>query len=260
MDKYEKLMREIIEFLQGTRFFQPRYVGVAHSGPVQGCSDDEIEEAERATGIKLPAALKAWYRVAGAVPPYLNDYDADHSLDDFKRSQETAAELTQDENCEWELTEDIIPFSQRIGEQFLFVSTREGNSNDPSVFHFMEGNAQPRQISVAFTAYIREMWLEGLDFPAQSEERINEIGSWREKGYDDWMARKRIIDNLRAEASTVRRQLLETVHQEDLAKDEITAPRAFQERWLHEFSSSETWQKLQKEGLRMPFGWVDPPK
>jgi hypothetical protein len=57
--------------------------------------------------------MKAWYFVAGAVPPYLNDHDADYSLRDLRHAQETAVELTQDEDCEWKLDKFIIPYPQK---------------------------------------------------------------------------------------------------------------------------------------------------
>jgi hypothetical protein len=259
VNKYEKLMQEIVEYLDGT--WLASWNGnpaIQHRGPIRGNSEDEIEAVEQKIGRKLPSSMKAWYRRAGAVPPYLYDYDADHSLQDFQRAQKTARELTQDENCKWKLTDTIFPFSQRIGEQFNFVNTQDSNPDDPPVFHYMETHAQPSQVDIAFTIYIREIWLEWLDASAANQEIIREMSTRHDKKV--WLARKHVLEALDAEVREFRRQLLEVVHQEDLGRNLITSPRVFQERWLQEFPKSEIWDKLQKEGLRMPFNWIDPPK
>jgi hypothetical protein len=259
MDKYDRLMQEIVAYLQGT-WLAKAPDGHLDWGPITGSSEAEIEEAEKQIGKKIPAALKAWYRVAGKIPPYINDYDANNSLRDFLRAQETAVALTAEQGAEWTLTDTMLPFSQRIGEQFVFVDTTLDDPDDPPVFHFMEGDDKSHQVSKAFSNNIREELLSWLDFPAWDKENRHEIGSWQSKGYESWLARKRIMDTLRGEAAGFRRQLIAKIHDEDLVRNEITGPRQFQERWLETFPRSEIWRKLQSEGLRMPFDWIDPPE
>ncbi len=254
MDKYDRFMQEMIAYLQATWLAKSRPPGTDR-GAIRGSTESEIEEVEQQIGKKLPAALKAWYRVAGAVPPYLNDHDADFSLEDLKRAQETAVDLVQGEDCDWELTDAILPFSQRMGGQFLFVDTSKGNVNDPPVFLYVENEAQPYPSSAAFTCSIREKWLIWLDFPKRNKEVVNQIGLFRE----NWMSRKRIIDTLRAQVLQLRNQLIETIHQEDLGRDVVSGPRIFQERWLQAISSSEIKQKLLSEGLEIPFNWIETP-
>ena len=188
-----------------------------------------------------------------------DDYDADFSLNDLLRAQETAEQLTQFETCKCKLTPNSVPFSQRIGEQFLMVHSDQEFSDDPPVFHFMEESERPRQVDIAFSNFIREMWLEWLDFPAWSRENSQEIHSWREKGYADELTRKRVVDALREEVRVFRNSLIERVHLEDVARDEITGPQAFQERWIAEFSESEIWKRMQVEGMRFPYNWTRPP-
>src|SRR3954467_14730764 len=99
MNKYDTLMREIVDYLKGTRLAKAGKHRV-DKGSILGSTYLEIQAAEQEIGKRLPAALKAWYRAAGAVPPYLYDYDADFSLQDLKRAQELAFDLTQDEASE----------------------------------------------------------------------------------------------------------------------------------------------------------------
>jgi hypothetical protein len=257
MNKYDTLMREIVDYLKGTRLDKASKHTI-DKGSILGSTYLEIRAAEQEIGKKLPAALKAWYRAAGAVPPYLNDYDADYSLQDLKRAQVTAFNLTQDEECQWQITDHILPFSQRIGEQFLFVDTSKGIPDDPPVYHFMEGHELPKQIDVAFSACNREMWLQWLDFGAQGDgiKKEQEV----KMTPDERMARKRILDHLNAETRAFRQDLVNRVYEEDLTKDVLTGPRAFQERWKKEFAASEVWQMLKKEGLRFPYDFIDAPK
>ena len=257
MDKYDQFMQEIIDYLKGTWLAKAGQYWV-DKGPIRGSTDAEIEIVEQEVGKKLPAALKAWYRVAGAVPPYLRDHDADSSLQDFKNSQEVALDFTQDEASQWKITNDMFPFSQRMGEQFIFVDTSKGNPDDPPVFHFMEGDALPKQVDVAFSASMRNKWLIWLDHQVWNEQIIKEMR--RNKDIDEWLARKRILDNLDAETRAFRKELINRIYQEDLTKDILTGPRAFQERWKKEFAASEVWQKLKREGLRFPYDFIDAPK
>jgi hypothetical protein len=250
MNKYEKLMQDIVEYLDGTWDGNP---AIHHRGPIRDNSEGEIEAVEQKIGRKLPSSMKAWYRRAGAVPPYLYDYDADH-FDDFQRSQETARELTQDENCKWKLNDHIFPFTQRVGEQFNFVNTQDSNPDDPPVFHYIEMDNHPSEVDIAFTTYIREIWLEWLDSSAAYEQIIREMKK------PAWLARKHVVGALDSEVRRFRRQLIEIVHREDLGRNVITGPRQFQERWLEEFPKSEIWGKLQKEGLSMPFNWINLPQ
>jgi hypothetical protein len=246
--RYDKLMRDIIDYIAGTKLAQT---------PITGCSADQIAQAEETIGKKLPPSLVAWYRHMGENPPSWNDYDADFSIRDLTAAQETARKLTSLPECQWTLTEQILPFSQRIGEQFLFVDM-SSDPVDPPVYHYMECEPDAQPIDIAFSVHIREGVLEWLD-TFRPSEYMREIGEWREKPNAEWLKRKHILDALYAEADEIRKDLLETVHDEDIAADTITSPRAFQERWIAEFSSTETWVKFQKEGLRMHFGWITPP-
>jgi len=193
-------MQEIVLFLQGTPFAKSSYP-MTNRGAIQGSSKAEIETAEYKTGKKIPMALYAWYHAAGKVPPYVNNYDADHSLDDFKAAQETAVSLTKAQNLSWQLDGSIIPFSQRIGEQFLFVDLKNANVENPPVFQYPEAELRPNKISLAFTSYIREVWIEWLNVSASYTEFV-----WSD------------------EANDLRQKFIEAVHQEDLVKDSFTSP------------------------------------
>src|SRR5262249_658601 len=136
----------------------------------------------------------------------------------------------------------------------------EGDPEDPPIYHYTEGNKSPDFVDVAFSAHIREVWLEWLDISEQQQEIYRETSTPQARKYEDWMVRKRVIDALHEETRQFRWRLLETVYREDVSKDRFTSPREFQERWLREFTLSETWLKLQEAGLRTLYGWIDPPR
>lgn len=258
MDQYDKFMRQLVDYLDGTWLSKRTRPPLPDLGPIKGSSDAEIEQAEAQIGKSLPASLKAWYRVAGKVPPYVYDYDADFSVQDLIAAQTTARKLSQAVHSQWELTESLVPFSQRIGEQFLMVDVSKGCSDDPPVFHFLEGKAFPMQSSVAFSAFMREEWLGWLERRHWGERNKLWMEGWRTKSKDEWLARKHVLDALESEAHQFRISLVEQVYQEDLERHEITGPREFQERWVAEFFAGEIWKKYQSEGLSYPYNWITP--
>jgi hypothetical protein len=256
MDKYDQFMQEIVDYLKGTWLAKANQY-MTDDGPIRGSSEAEIEAVEQEIGKKIPAALKAWYRVAGAVPPYLNDYDATNSLQDFRNAQEVAFGFTRGEASQWKITDHMLPFSQRMGEQFIFVDTSQGNPDDPPVFHFSEGHNLPTQVDMAFSVSMRGKWLIWLDHKGWNDQIIKEM---RHKNVDEWLARKKVLNILDTEVREFRQELAARIYQEDMTKDVLTGPRAFQERWKKEFAASDVWQKLKTEGLRFPYDFIDPPE
>jgi hypothetical protein len=243
MNKYDKVMREIVDYLAGTRFSRPHSPAVDR-GPIQGSSEAEIEEAEDRIGRKLPAAMRAWYRVAGKVPPYLNDHDADFSLRDLVESQ-TQYGIGQDSH--WGRSKSVLFFSSRLGDNFLMVDTGIGDPDDPPVFRFGDDDSSYRIVESAYSVFMREMWLEWLEIPEKDRRE------------DTFKSQEYFIHVIRQEAKHLRQYLIEDIYQEDLDRGEITGPRDFQARWIAEFSASDIWQKFQVEGLRFPYNWVIPP-
>ena len=256
MDKYEKLMREIIDSLDGTWLVKaaPPQTG---KEPIRGCSPETIQRVAGEIGKKLPRVMQAWYLVAGEVPPYLGDQDADYSIQDLLRTQEIAADLTRQEGNQWQLAENMIPFLQRLHEQFLFVAVSEGDPEDPPVYRYLKGATHPTQASIAFSAYMRETWLGWLEFPAWSWENIQEVRLVKGKGEETRLKREQLRSALHQEAREVRNKLICQAYREDIRRGRITGPKEFQRRWVREFSQTETWKRFQAAGLRMPFGWID---
>jgi hypothetical protein len=242
VNKYDKLMREIVDYLDGTIFSQP-YSSAVDRGPIQGSSDAEIEQAEDRIDRKLPAAVKAWYRVAGKVPPYLNDHDADFSLRDLVESQTLYGHA---QGSTWRQPKTVLIFSSRLGDQFLMVDTGIGDPDDPPVFRLGDENTSYRIVEPAYSVFMREMWLQWLEY-CELDPREN---TFKSQQYS--------IHAIRQEAEHLRQYLIEDVYQEDIDRDEITGPQAFQTRWIAEFSASDTWQKFQVEGLRFPYNWEIP--
>lgn len=83
MDKYLSLMQAIVDYLDGTWLSRADHPALTDRGKIRGVSEQEIAKVEVEIGKKLPQSLRAWHLVAGEVPPYLYDYDADYSLRDL---------------------------------------------------------------------------------------------------------------------------------------------------------------------------------
>jgi SMI1 / KNR4 family (SUKH-1) len=258
LNKYEQIMLEIDDFLDGTWLSQPNH-GLLHENtdPIKGATLEAIHKFEEEIGHKLPISMIAWYQYFGEIPPHWNsEHDADFSLRDLRRAQEIAHTLTKANECKWELSNSVISFSQRLDSQFLFVDIGRVNADDPPVFHYMELDAYPDQTAPAFSTFIRETWLSWLDFPEWDKEVRRYLSG---NSHPTWMERKKVFNEYERETRKIRWELIDQVCQEDAAKDSITGPRAFQERWIDKFSQTETWKKFQNAGLRMPFGWITPP-
>lgn len=246
IDKYDIFMQELIVDLTGT--WVDAGIMMPKKGAMQGSTEDEITAVEQEIGKQLPAALKAWYQVAGEVPPDINNYDLDYSLADFKRAQETAADFAQwFEESEKKRLSEMMPFSQRIGEVCLFLELNHDNVDDPPVFISVE--AEPlQQVDIAFTTYIRETCMSFLE-PEVPGIRLSyepEIRKYRRGLYE--------------QAQQIRKELIEIVHQEDLVRDTITGVQGFQERWLNHEPAIEIGRKIENEGLLPPYNWKIPPQ
>jgi hypothetical protein len=142
---YDKFMREILDYITGTWLAK---------NPIVGCSLEQIKQAEEKIGKKLPSSLVAWYRHMGESPPDWNDHDADFSIRDLLAAQETARILTSLSDSHWKLTEQILPFSQRLEQDFLFVDIIM--CDDPPVYLYVDGVPEVQSLGVAFSVFIRE--------------------------------------------------------------------------------------------------------
>lgn len=262
MGKYDKLMQEIIAYLDGTWLSKPHPLRHPDKEPIPitGASEQEIEEAEAKIGKKIPAALKAWYRVAGKTPTYLYDHDADYTICDLMKSQESAQWLSDDDRTAWTLVDKIIPYSSRLGDQLLYLDcSKDNNQDDPPVI-IISHTKEAKFVSVAFSVSMRETWLSWLEFAAKSHNRSQEFAQSRTQKKGSWSERQKFIRDLRNEAKPLRNELVEQIYQEDLKRDEITGPMVFQKRWIEVFDSSEIKKKFDEAEAMYPYYWVEAPK
>lgn len=140
---------------------------------------------------------------------------------------------------------------------FLDLNSEE----DPPVYHYWEQEAYPTLYSIAFSVHMREEiigWFEGRIFSAEYTKTVLLSKTWQ--GLETTQEKRKLFDTLYDEARLIRKQLTETIHQKDQKRGLITSPMSFQKRWVKEFSKSETWRKFQEAGLRMPYGWICPPR
>ena len=112
-----------------------------------GCPIDAVIEMEKILETKFPPALRAYYQVMGAAPGALfNDNKA--RLAQLPEIRRVAEELIEDENGPL-LPRNAIVFSERYGEQFLFVE--RGENPDPKVHRYFEGDAEFTMLDNSFT-------------------------------------------------------------------------------------------------------------
>lgn len=246
VNKYDVLMQQILEFIQGTWLAEQ---------PIAGCTDEEIARVEQSIGKKFPAALTAWYRCFGKHPPQTRDYDMDFSLADLMRAQNTARIFTEMPDSVWRMPANFLPFSQRTGDQMLMLDLSTGD--DPVVYHYLEGEDSASYMSIAFSAYMREGVLEWLNThpyhnPFHAVQRTPE--SEPRSRQDLW-----VLDDLKRQIGDMRQAFVERIHNEDAGRDSITEPGEFQQRWMEYFTTTEVWQRMKDFDLTMPFGWITPP-
>jgi hypothetical protein len=103
------------------------------------CSASEVEQVEHHLGVSLPAAYKAYLRIAGTGPPAAwvgSDCTVRH-LPGLRGG----AERLLRECGQPPLPEAAFVFLMHQGYQFFYLLA-DGSSDDPSVFYYLEGEPQ----------------------------------------------------------------------------------------------------------------------
>ena len=122
--------------------------GFAPAGAMEGCSEHEVAELERACGTTLPAAYRMFLRRVGKrVGTFMEGSDLTHEW--LAGLTEQARVLAQEEGLE--LPSDAFAFLGHQGYQFLYFRT--GTGDDPEVYLFMEGEPI-KAIAPSFTAWL----------------------------------------------------------------------------------------------------------
>jgi hypothetical protein len=227
--------------------------GLATASTLVGCTERELSElASWHTGAKLPAAYAAYLRAMGYRCGSLWDPGEGIGLDERDDARRVAARLTAHPQCQWRLTDSILPIGQYQAFQLLFMNVEEGD--DPRVFRYMERHPLPKVVGPTFTAWLREVALGRIEAKPALAETLREISRHREH----WSERKRVLDGYAVRAREMREALIERVAVEDAQRGRITGPSQFQSRWVEEFARYDLWPVLKVEGQRMPWGWVRP--
>jgi len=125
--------------------------GTATHDSFIGCTAPQILEIEADQGVELPLAYQAFLRVMGRGAEVFQgtDYCYPEILgirDHAKRLLARGAAL--------QLPEDAIVFMMHQGYQFAFICAHE--SEDPPVYHYMEGDACFQKACASFTGYLMQ--------------------------------------------------------------------------------------------------------
>lgn len=240
---YSAFMTDLCDFMVDA--------GIAAPDACRGCSDVEIEQLERKLSFRLPAAMSECLRRLGHACGQFMDGDA-FGLSAFDEAHEVAQEITAKPDSPWRLPDQAIPFLQHHGYEFLFIQSNAGD--DPPVWLYVETEPVAREVGASFTAWLRESALGTVERKPWNDEVCREIGLHR----DDWLARKKILDEYDEETSQIRQSLTDRLVQSDRERGQITGPKEYQQIWNREFPNTDLFRKLTAERKRIPWNWVNP--
>src|SRR3974390_386191 len=149
--------------------------GLADDGAIQGCREDEIRHLERGLGLVLPSIYRQFLervgRAAGTVLSGTVFLSA--RLPELRRQAER---LLDQAGVPFRLADADFVFAMHQGYQFLYFTT--GEVDDPAVWHFADGDAQPRRVFDHFS-----QWLSAcISDEIAAWEGIRAAGSHRVSG------------------------------------------------------------------------------
>ncbi|MCU0713904.1 MAG: SMI1/KNR4 family protein [Pirellula sp.] len=240
---YADFMADLVRFLVNS--------GIATAETVRGCTSTEITQLERQLSLHLPLALAECLIAMGHACGHLKNGDA-FSVVAFNDAHEVALGLTSKADSPWRLPGNAIPFIHHQGYEFLFVYADTGD--DPPVWLYIETDTEPKQQSLSFTAWLRESAIAAIEGKPWNDEVCREISLHR----DNWIERKKKLDEYDIAASKIRHSLIARLILSDRERGRITGPTEIQEIWNLEFPKTELYGQLVSERKRIPWGWVNP--
>ena len=240
---YADFMADIIRFIVDS--------GIATVETVRGCTPAEIIQLERQLSVRLPLALAECLIAMGHACGNLTDNDA-FGIASFKDARDVALEITSEADSPWRLPCNAIPFLHHQCYEFLFVYANA--EDDPPVWLYLEKDKEPKQLSLSFTAWLRETAIAAIEGKPWNDEVCREIRLHR----DSWIVRKKKLDEYDTAASKIRHSLVARLILSDRERGRITGPIEMQEIWNLEFPKTELYSKLVSERKRIPRGWVNP--
>ena len=125
--------------------------GLASPSQVVGCSDTEIRQLESLVNAKLPIIYKEFLKTMGqCAGSFLAGTDL--FMPKLFNLRTWAETLLQRTDSPFRLPPSIFVFLVHQGYQFMFFHLNQGD--DPEVFHFEEGEEQPRAVFSHFTDWL----------------------------------------------------------------------------------------------------------
>jgi hypothetical protein len=113
---------------------------------------EEVNALEQRLGIKLPAAYKAFLLICGRDGgPELTGTDC--SIGNVPTLRKSAEELLQDCGSPFQLPENAVVFLMHQGYVFAYF-VADGNTEDPAVFMYLEGDSGPVRKAESFSAWL----------------------------------------------------------------------------------------------------------
>jgi hypothetical protein len=129
-------------------------LGIASPEEIQGCTKEEVEEIQADAGVNLLATyLDFLYAMGRGAGNFFKGSDMFYpSLLGLRKAAE---ELLSEEGASFSLPKDAFVFLMHQGYQFMFFRTLRC-SDDPPVYHYIEGEGVPRKISRSFSQFLIE--------------------------------------------------------------------------------------------------------
>lgn len=145
--------------------------GLANKANLQGCSTSEIEKLEAASQVVLPGAYKEFLCAIGkSAGEFLIGEDVFYS--DILNLRGYADELLAESQAGFVLPKSAFVFLMHQGYQFLFFDTASGE--DPAVFHYMEKEAQPKEVFTNFSKWLNAILDDEIAISKSLQESTTE--------------------------------------------------------------------------------------
>lgn len=127
---------------------------IAKKKQIQGCTDLEILELEKATGVSFPGYYRQFLKEVGKkAGSFL--VGSDFFYNDLFNLKEAAIELLVESGFKIKLPEDAFVFWFHQGYQFYFFHTDSGG--DASVYYYCEGDIEFTKQWENFQMFFRNM-------------------------------------------------------------------------------------------------------
>jgi len=115
------------------------------------CSNDEIDNVEQRAGLRLPAAYRAYLRIAGRQPPAAL-VGSDCTIRHLPYLRDAANQLLE-QGGQARLPQNAFVFLMHQGYQFMYF-VADGQSDDPPVHYYLEGELRVVRNFERFSGFV----------------------------------------------------------------------------------------------------------